>query len=83
MRLFRYMSAKNRGWFLLGTLFLAISAGASLMFPKLLGELMDGAFVYGNNGISKAPNTQALEKVAVYFVYLFIIQAVFSFGRIA
>jgi len=83
MRLFRYMSAKNRGWFLLGTLFLAISAAASLMFPKLLGELMDGAFVYGNNGISKAPNTEALEKVAVYFVYLFIIQAVFSFGRIA
>ncbi|NBU03046.1 MAG: ATP-binding cassette domain-containing protein [Bacteroidetes bacterium] len=83
MRLFRYMSAKNRGWFLLGTLFLAISAAASLMFPKLLGELMDGAFVYGNNGISKAPNTEALEKVAVYFVYLFIVQAVFSFGRIA
>ena len=83
MRLFRYMSAKNRGWFLLGTLFLAISAAASLMFPKLLGELMDGAFIYGNNGISKAPNTEALEKVAVYFVYLFIIQAVFSFGRIA
>ena len=83
MRLFRYMSGKNRGWFLLGTLFLAISAAASLMFPKLLGELMDGAFVYGNNGISKAPNTEALEKVAVYFVYLFIIQAVFSFGRIA
>jgi ABC-type multidrug transport system fused ATPase/permease subunit len=53
------------------------------MFPKLLGELMDGAFVYGNNGISKAPNTEALEKVAVYLVYLFIIQAVFSFGRIA
>lgn len=83
MRLFRYMSGKNRGWFLLGTLFLAISAGASLMFPKLLGELMDGVFVYGNNGISKAPDTHALEKVAVYFVYLFIIQAVFSFGRIA
>ena len=83
LRLFRYMSPQNRGWFLLGTLFLAISAGASLMFPKLLGELMDGAFVYNNQGISKAPNTDALEKVAVYFVYLFIIQAVFSFGRIA
>ncbi len=83
LRLFRYMSGKNRGWFLLGTLFLAISAGASLMFPKLLGELMDGAFVYDNHGISKAPNTEALEKVAVYFIYLFIVQAVFSFGRIA
>lgn len=83
LRLFRYMSGKNRAWFLLGTVFLAISAGASLMFPKLLGELMDGAFVYNNHGISKAPNTEALEKVAVYFVYLFIVQAVFSFARIA
>ena len=83
LRLFRYMSARNRWWFLLGTIFLAISAAASLMFPKLLGELMDGAFVYNGDSISKAPNTEALKEVAVYFVYLFIIQAVFSFGRIA
>ena len=82
-RLFRYMSGSNRIWFVIGTLFLAISAGASLMFPKLLGNLMDGAFVYNGGNIAKAPNTEALQKVAVYFVYLFIIQAVFSFGRIA
>lgn len=82
-RLFRYMSGKNRAWFIVGTIFLAISAGASLMFPKLLGNLMDGAFVYNGGNISKAPNTEALEKVAIYFIYLFIIQAVFSFGRIA
>ena len=82
-RLFRYMSAQNRAWFILGTIFLAISAGASLMFPKLLGDLMDGAFVYSGGNIAKAPNTEALQKVAIYFVYLFIIQAIFSFGRIA
>ena len=82
-RLFRYMSAQNRAWFILGTIFLAISAGASLMFPKLLGDLMDGAFVYNGGNIAKAPNTEALQKVAIYFVYLFIIQALFSFARIA
>ena len=82
-RLFRYMSAQNRAWFILGTIFLAISAGASLMFPKLLGDLMDGAFVYSGGNIAKAPNTEALQKVAIYFVYLFIIQALFSFARIA
>lgn len=82
-RLFRYMSTQNRAWFVLGTIFLAISAGASLMFPKLLGNLMDGAFVYNGGNISKAPNTEALQKVAIYFVYLFIIQALFSFARIA
>ena len=82
-RLFRYMSAQNRAWFILGTIFLAISAGASLMFPKLLGDLMDGAFVYNGSNIAKAPNTEALQKVAIYFVYLFIIQALFSFARIA
>ena len=82
-RLFRYMSSQNRAWFILGTIFLAISAGASLMFPKLLGDLMDGAFVYNGGNIAKAPNTEALQKVAIYFVYLFIIQALFSFARIA
>ncbi|MSP57476.1 MAG: ABC transporter ATP-binding protein [Flavobacteriaceae bacterium] len=83
IRLFKYMSGSNRWWFLLGTLFLAISAGASLAFPQLLGQLMDGAFIYNGKGISKAPDTSALEKIAGYFVYLFIIQAVFSFARIA
>ncbi len=82
LRLFRYMSKKNRWLFALGTLFLAISAGASIMFPKLIGNMMDGVFVYDKTGISTAPNSSKLREIAFYFIYLFAVQALFSFLRI-
>lgn len=82
LRLFRYMSNRNRWLFALGTLFLAISAGASIMFPKLIGNMMDGVFVYDKTGISTAPNSSKLREIAFYFIYLFAIQALFSFLRI-
>ena len=81
-RLFRYMSKRNRWLFALGTLFLAISAGASIMFPKLIGNMMDGVFVYDKTGISTAPNSGKLREIAFYFIYLFAVQALFSFLRI-
>ncbi len=55
MRLFRYMSTRNRWLFALGTLFLGITAGASILFPKLLGDMMDGIFIYGKEGFLKLP----------------------------
>lgn len=83
MRLFRYMSSKDRWLFGLGTLFLGITAGASILFPKLLGDMMDGIFIYGKDGVSQAPDQSKLEEIAQYFVYLFVVQAVFSFLRIS
>ena len=83
VRLFRYMSKSNRWLFALGTLFLAISAGASILFPKLLGNMMDGVFVYQNGGVSTAPSTERIQEIAQYFVILFAVQAVFSFLRIS
>jgi ABC-type multidrug transport system fused ATPase/permease subunit len=83
LRLFHYMSKTNKWLFLLGTLFLAITAGASIIFPKLLGNMMDGVFVYNKGDVSKAPDANKLKEIATYFVYLFLIQAVFSFLRIA
>ncbi len=83
LRLFRYMSKTNRWLFALGTLFLAISAGASILFPKLLGNMMDGVFVYKNGGVSTAPSTERIQEIAQYFVILFAVQAVFSFLRIS
>ncbi len=83
LRLFRYMSTKNRWLFAAGTLFLAITAGASVLFPKLLGDMMDGVFVYGNEGVKTAPNTDKLTEIAYYFVILFSVQALFSFLRIS
>ncbi len=83
MRLFRYMSKTNRWLFALGTLFLAISAGASILFPKLLGNMMDGVFVYKNGGVSTAPSTERIQEIAQYFIILFAVQAIFSFLRIS
>jgi len=83
LRLFQYMSKTNKWLFLLGTLFLAITAGASILFPKLLGNMMDGVFIYKKGDVSKAPDASKLKEIATYFVYLFLIQAVFSFLRIA
>lgn len=80
-RLFRYMSPANRWLFALGTLFLAISAGSSVLFPKFLGDMLDGIFVYDKNGIQTAPDLETLYTVARWFVLLFAVQAVFSFGR--
>lgn len=82
-KLFNYMTTTNKWLFLLGTIFLGITAGASILFPKLLGDMMDGVFVYKQGGVSTAPSIEKLTKVAEMFVYLFIVQAVFSFLRIA
>jgi ABC-type multidrug transport system fused ATPase/permease subunit len=81
LQLFRYMSKTNRWLFALGTVFLAITAAASLAFPKLLGEMMDTANVFKSGNTQ--PNPSKIKEIATYFIYLFIIQAVFSFGRIA
>jgi ABC-type multidrug transport system fused ATPase/permease subunit len=83
LRLFRYMSNKNRWLFALGTVFLAISAGASILFPKLLGNMMDGVFQYNNGQISTAPNKEKIQEIAQYFILLFAVQALFSFLRIS
>ena len=45
LKLYRYLKP-YRGRFALGLLFLLISTGASLMFPKLLGDMVD----MGNKG---------------------------------
>lgn len=69
--LFAYMG--NKKWlFFLGTFFLLISAGTSLVFPKLTGDLIDAG------SISK----ERLNQIGFAFVVLFIIQAVASYLRI-
>ena len=69
-RLFNYISTTNKWLFLLGTLFLAITAGASILFPKLLGNMMDGVFVYKQGSVSTAPSMDKITQVANWFIYL-------------
>ncbi len=78
MRLFRYISTADRWLFALGTLFLLFTAATALLFPRLTGKLVDAAMP----GATQATTLEQLKEVAVWFVYLFLAQALFSFLRI-
>ncbi|MBL7811974.1 MAG: ABC transporter ATP-binding protein [Bacteroidetes bacterium] len=71
LRLFSLIRKSDRWLFGIGTIFLALTAVTSLLFPALLGKLVDAR-----------TNVNQLKTLAIYFVYLFIAQAVFSFLRI-
>ncbi|NTW25339.1 MAG: ATP-binding cassette domain-containing protein [Lentimicrobium sp.] len=75
-RLFNlYRFIKPYRWeYSLGLLFLLGSSGASLVFPKLLGELVD----YGNKGNLG----QEINRIAVILIAVLIAQSVFSYFRI-
>jgi ABC-type multidrug transport system fused ATPase/permease subunit len=79
MRLFRYISTTDRWLFALGTLFLLLTAATALLFPRLTGKLVDAAMP----GSNQASTLEQLKEVAVWFVYLFLAQAIFSFLRIS
>lgn len=79
LRLFRYISAPDRWLFALGTLFLFLTAATALLFPRLTGRLVDAAMP----GSGQATTIAELKEVAVWFVYLFLAQALFSFLRIS
>lgn len=70
-RLFSFIKKSDRWLFALGTLFLAFTAVTALMFPDLLGRMVDSY-----------SDMNKLTQTATYFLYLFIAQAVFSFLRI-
>ena len=72
-KLYRYIKPYKYEYGL-GLLFLLGSSGASLAFPKLLGELVD----YGNKGNL----AQELNRIALILVAVLIGQSVFSYFRI-
>src|SRR5512133_96646 len=59
--------------FALGLLFLLISTGSSLMFPKLLGEMVD----MGNKG----KMTDGITRTGLLLLVILVVQALFSFFR--
>ncbi len=48
-RVFR-LAWKERTWILWGTVALALSSGTTLAFPKLIGDMVDGALASGDTG---------------------------------
>jgi ABC-type multidrug transport system fused ATPase/permease subunit len=75
-RLFRlYHYIKPYKWeYGLGMLFLLGSSGASLIFPKLLGDLVD----YGNQGLLG----EQINRIALILIVVLVAQSVFSYFRI-
>ncbi|MDY0103686.1 MAG: ABC transporter transmembrane domain-containing protein [Lentimicrobium sp.] len=72
-KLYHYIKP-YRWTYALGLLFLLGSSGASLIFPKLLGELVD----YGNKG----QLAQEINRIALILIVVLIAQSVFSYFRI-
>lgn len=72
MKLYRFLRP-YRWIFALGMFFLLISTGASLMFPKLLGDLVD----MGNKGKLLAQ----ISRTGLLLLAILIVQAVFSYFR--
>jgi ABC-type multidrug transport system fused ATPase/permease subunit len=78
MRVFRYLRP-YRGWFGLGLLLLIITTGLSLLFPLLLGQLVDAA--RGDTG-AQSDLLKRIDSVALLLLGVFALQAVLGFGRI-
>jgi ABC-type multidrug transport system fused ATPase/permease subunit len=73
LKLYRFL--KPYRWkFGLGMIFLLISSGASLMFPKFLGNMVD----LGNKG----KMISEISRTGLILLVIIIVQAVFSYSRI-
>lgn len=80
-RIFRYMRP-YRGHFALGFVFLVITSLLSLVFPVLLGKLMDAKPVTAGFMDSTLLDLTDTSSVAKLLGLSFILQALFGFGRI-
>jgi ABC-type multidrug transport system fused ATPase/permease subunit len=71
-KLYRFLKP-YAGMFVLGLLFLLISTSASLMFPKLLGDMVD----MGNKG----KLMDEISRTGLFLLLILLVQAIFSFFR--
>lgn len=71
-RLFAYLKP-DQGKFILGLIFLGLTSATALIFPKLMGDLVDAA---------KQHTDDAITKVALVLILILAAQSIFSFLRI-
>ncbi len=70
-----YVYIKPYKWeYITGLLFLLGSSSASLVFPKLLGDLVD----YGNRGILG----EEINRIAIILIAVLVVQSTFAYFRI-
>ena len=71
-RLFSYFKP-HRGKYYLGLFFLFLTGLTALIFPKLIGDMVDTA---------EEAMLADIDRIAVFLLIVFILQAIFSFFRI-
>jgi ABC-type multidrug transport system fused ATPase/permease subunit len=71
-RLYRFLKP-YRGRFVLGLVFLLLSTGASLMFPRLLGEMVDQANSGGMTG--------EISRTGLFLLGILVAQSLFAYTR--
>ena len=71
-RLYRFLKP-YKGRFALGLLFLLLSTAASLMFPRLLGEMVDQA---NNGGL-----TRDITRTGLFLLAILVAQSLFAYTR--
>ncbi|MCB0820099.1 MAG: ATP-binding cassette domain-containing protein, partial [Bacteroidetes bacterium] len=72
-RLFGYLRP-DRGKYIAGLVFLALTSATALVFPMLIGELVNGA--------DKSPDPSKINSTALLLMLILAAQAFFSFFRI-
>ncbi len=72
LRLFKYIKP-YRSTFAIGFIFLFLSSLASMVFPYLIGDLIDSA---------QSTSTEKINQIALLLLGIFLLNAVFSFFRI-
>lgn len=80
LRLFRFVN-KHKWKFFLGLLFLGGTAYTALKFPKLMGDLM-GMVGDLNSGKTDQQKLDEAFGTGISLLYLFALQAIFSFFRV-
>lgn len=78
MRIFRYMRP-YRGVFIVGLVFLFLNSGLSMVFPGLMGKLIDAE---PGGGYDNLFDLQHINSVAILLLAVFFFQAIFSYLRI-
>ncbi|MEX2597936.1 MAG: ABC transporter transmembrane domain-containing protein [Salibacteraceae bacterium] len=80
LRIFRYV-LPYKGKFIVGLIFLFLSAFTFMTFPGLLGRLIGGEEV-SDSPIDRFFNLENIDQIALLLVAAFALQALFSFFRI-
>jgi len=81
LRIFKYLKP-YRFKFTIGVLFLLLSSATSMVFPGLMGKLVDANLMNGEGASNAYFDLNNINSVALALFSVFVVQAIFSFFRV-